>query len=216
MPRFLVILLSLAVSGLQPVVAQDEEAAPTKKSNAEFTSPDGRFAFRYTGDPNPNSENDAVSPTYELIEQKSGKAVMTVVESNDEIGPSARFSMKVLWRPDSKAFAITATLWKRGSTLYVYQRDGSRFKNVELPELIVPDIPEKEKHGKEFPHVVELNAQEARRWQKDGSLLVTIESASDGQGPMITGTRKVLLGFDQAGKAKILKSTVKFETNSEG
>ena len=48
-----------------------------------------------------------------------------VAESNPDPGPSARFNMEVLWAPDSKAFALTATLWKRGSHVAVYVRDGA-------------------------------------------------------------------------------------------
>jgi hypothetical protein len=74
--------------------------------------------------------------------------------------------MKVLWRSDSKAFALTATLWKQGSNVEVYVRSGSGFRHVELPELLA-EIPEKVKGGKSFPHVSEWNAQSAKRWQKD-------------------------------------------------
>ena len=44
---------------------------------------------------------------------------MSVAESDPDFGPSPRFNLEVLWRPDSKAFALTATLWKRGSYVAV-------------------------------------------------------------------------------------------------
>jgi tetratricopeptide (TPR) repeat protein len=121
--------------------------------------------------------------------------------------------MEVLWRPDSKAFALTATLWKRGSTVGVYVRDGSTFREIKLPELVA-DIPEKVKGGKSFPHVAELNSQSATRWQKDGSLVVEIENMVDGNDGSITVRRTVMLGFDRPGKARILKSTIKYETET--
>ena len=136
---------------------------------------------------------------------------MSVAESNPDLGPSSRFNMKVLWRPDSKAFALTATLWKRGSSVLVYVRTGSAFREIKLPKLEA-DSPEKVKRGKEFPHVAELNSQIAKQWQKDGSLLVEIENMVDGNDGSITATRTVVLGFDRSDKANVLKSKIKFVT----
>jgi hypothetical protein len=91
----------------------------------------------------------------------------------------------------------------------VYVRNGSTFRKIELPELVA-DIPEKVKGGKSFPHVTELNSQSAKRWQKDGSLVVEIENIVDGNEGSVTATRTVVLGFDRSDKAKVLKSTTKF------
>ena len=110
-------------------------------------------------------------------------------------GPAPRFNMEVLWRPDSKAFALTATLWKRGSTVGVYVRDGSTFREIKLPELVA-DIPEKVKGGKSFPHVDELNSQSAKRWQTDGSLVVEIENMVDGNDGSITARRTCRPSYD--------------------
>ena len=75
---------------------------------------------------------------------------------------------------------------------------------------MLADITEKIKGGKSFPHVVELNSQSAKRWQKDGALIVEIESIQDGGGDgSITATRTVVLTFDLSDKAKIRKSTMK-------
>ena len=69
-----------------------------------------------------------------------------------------------------------------------------------------------------FPHVVELNAQSAKRWQKDGSLVVQIESEQDGgeEGLLIRANRTVVLAFDRSDKAKVLKSTIKFAIEKPG
>jgi hypothetical protein len=96
-----------------------------------------------------------------------------------------------------------------GSNVEVYVRNGSTFRKIELPELVA-DIPEKVKGGKSFPHVAELNSQSAKRWQKDGSLVVEIENMVDGNEGSVTATRTVVLGFDRSDKAKVLKSTTKF------
>ena len=141
------------------------------------------------------------------------KVLTSVAESDPDRGSSARFNMEVLWRPDSKAFALTGTLWKRGSYVAVYARDGSTFREIKLPELVA-DIPEKVKGGKSFPHVAELNSQSAKRWQKDGSLVVEIENMVDGNEGSITATRTVVLGFDRSDKAKVQKSKIKFMTEN--
>ncbi len=203
--KILLALLVLVTTNL----ARGEE--PQKKK-IEFPSPDGKFAFRYSGD---KSEDEV--QTYDLIDKASGKVVTKVAESDPDAGPSMRFVMeKVLWRADSKAFAVIAFLWKRGTSLIVFERDGSTFREIELPELSI-EIPDEAMKGKDFPHIVELDSTRAKRWQKDGSLLVEIETIQDGgsDGSTITANRTVALGFDHSGKAKILKSTVKFAVKKD-
>ncbi|MGC1322562.1 MAG: hypothetical protein WA849_10285 [Candidatus Udaeobacter sp.] len=195
------LVLSILLICSHPICGQETEEGA--KSTIEAPSPDGKFAFRYAGD------SDSDEHTYDLIEKQSGKVLKSVAESEPDSGPSARFNMKVLWRQDSKAFVLTATLWKRGSYVAVFVRDGSTFREIEVPELVA-DIPEKVKGGKSFEHVAELNSQSVKRWQKDGSLVVEIENMIDGNSGSITATRTVVLGFDQSDKAKVLKSTIKF------
>ena len=60
-----------------------------------------------------------------------------------------------------------------------------------------------------------INWEEAEKWNKDGSLLVTIDNTVDGAGHTASAVRTVLLGFDQSGKAKILKSSVKYESRND-
>jgi hypothetical protein len=202
------IALGLLLGGSALVRAEETEDAP--KKTIEFPSPDGRFAFRYGG-----SAAEDEKQTYELIAKASGKVVKTVAESDPDLGPSARFTMEqVLWRPDSKAFALTAFLWKRGFSLFVFVHNGSVFREIKLPDLSI-DIPETEKKGKNFPHVNQLDSTTAKRWQKDGSLLVEIETIVDGEGGTLTATRTVVLGFANSGKAKILKSTIKFAIENQ-
>jgi hypothetical protein len=210
MTRFGTFLIVLLVLVSRPGLVRAEEKDEAPKKTIEFPSPDGRFAFRYGG-----SAAEDEKQTYDLIEKASGKVVKTVAESDPDLGPSARFTMEqVLWRPDSKAFALTAFLWKRGFSLFVFVRDGSVFREMKLPDLSI-DIPEKAKKGKNFPHVNQLDSTSAKRWQKDGSLLVEIETIVDGEGGTLTATRTVLLGFGNSGKAKILKSTIKFAIEKE-
>jgi len=93
--------------------------------------------------------------------------------------------------------------------------EAATYQKIELPELPAADIPEKLKHGKKFPHVASLNWQEAREWKKDGSLVVSIDTMIDGAGSSITATRTVVVGFDRTGKARIVKSTIKYETETD-
>jgi hypothetical protein len=204
------ILIILLVLVSRPYLLRAEETAETPKKTIEFPSPDGRFAFRYSG-----GKSEEQKQTYDLIEKASGKVLKTVAESDPDLGPSARFTMEqVLWRSDSKAFALTAFLWKRGTSLFVFAQDGSTFREIKLPKLSF-DIPEKAMKGKNFPHIAGLDSESAKRWQKDGSLLVEIETVVDGEGATLTATRTVVLGFDHSGKAKILKSTIKFTTEKQ-
>jgi len=191
------IVLSILVTSSHPLCGEETEEG--RKKTIEAPSPDGQFAFRYTG------ESESEKQTYDLIDKKSGKVLQSVAESDPDLGPSARFNMHVLWRPDSKAFALTALLWKRGSEVSVYVRNGSTFRAIELPELVA-DIPKKLERGK----ATGLNSQSAKRWQKDGSLVVEIESVSAGNEGSVTATRTVVLGFDRSGKAAVRKSTIKF------
>ncbi len=200
------IVLSILLACSHPVSGQDTEEG-TKK-DAESPSPDGKFAFRYT------AESDSENQTYDLIDNRSGKVLLSVADSDPDFGPSARFNMEVLWKQDSKAFALTATLWKRGSYVAVFVQNGSTFREIKLPELLA-EIPDKIKGGKSFPHVVELNSQTATRWQKDGSLILAIENVVDGNEGTITATRTVVLGFDQSDKARIRKSTIKFAVDKQ-
>ena len=208
------ILFPILLSWSRPVCGEQPEEG--SKQAIEAPSPDGKFAFRYTKESKSNSESDSDSDsekqTYDLIDKRSGKVLASVAESDPDLGPSARFNIEgVLWRPDSKAFALTALLWKRGSSLSVFVRDGSAFREIKLPDLVA-DVPDKIKRGKSFPHFSELNSQSAKRWQKDGSLVVEIETIVDGneEGLSITANRTVVLGFDRSDTAKVLKSTIKF------
>jgi hypothetical protein len=88
------IVLSILVTCSHPLCGEEKEEG-TKKT-IEAPSPDGQFAFRYTG------ESESEKQTYDLIDKKLGKILQSVAESDPDLGPSARFNMHVLWRPDSK------------------------------------------------------------------------------------------------------------------
>jgi hypothetical protein len=91
----------------------------------------------------------------------------------------------------------------------VYFRSGDTFREIVLPEAKIPD--RLYKPGKSGA----INSANAVRWEKNGSLVVEIESMVDGNEGSVTATRTVVLGFDRSGKARILKSTIKYETEKE-
>jgi len=87
-----------------PTPAEQTEAGTEKKTVqaeakpvVEAPSPDGKFAFRYAREskPNPDEASDSQSKlekqTYDLIDKRSGKVLMSVAESDPDAGPSARF-----------------------------------------------------------------------------------------------------------------------------
>jgi hypothetical protein len=193
-----VILAALAY----PAGAQEAEGETEK--TIEAPSPDGKFAFLHTV--------GAEHKTFDLIEKKSGKVLLRVVDSDDGIGN--RLSADVLWAPDSKRFAITYMIVRLGTGVSVYFRTGDTFREIKLPELEA-DIPDRLTRGKKFGHIAALNSTSAVRWQKDGSLEVEVVYMIDGESGSITATRTVVLGFDRSAKARIRKSTIEFKTENE-
>jgi len=172
-------------------------AAPANESVA-WPSPDGTLAFRASYGEDLRS--------IDLIDKTSGKKLQRIDETD-----SSQTMWHVLWAPDSAHFALMTRLGHPAQGVDVYARSGEAFQAVELPDLPEANIPEKLKHGKKFPHFANLNWQEAEAWKKDGSLVVTIVTMIDGAGPSITATRTVVLGFDRAGKARIVKSSIEYE-----
>jgi hypothetical protein len=197
----LLILLLLAVFS-HPVWAQ--EAADETVKTVQSPSPDGRFAFLLTA----TSE----LKTFDLIAKKSRKVLRHVAESDPDFGN--RFEAEVLWRPDSKAFALTTMVVRLGSSVAVFHRKGAAFREDKVPELVV-DVPEKLTRGRQLDHFAAVSSQSAKHWQKDGSLVVEITTTVDSNGTSATATRTVVLGFDRSGKTKILKSTIKSKLESD-
>ena len=78
---------------------------------------------------------------------------------------------------------------------------GDKSQEIKIPDLTV-EIPARIRAGKEYRHVVANNWHQAKKWNKDGSLLLTIDNTIDGAGHTASATRTVLLGFDKSGKAR--------------
>lgn len=190
---------SVAATPNRSVKTATEEEDTTEK--VDYASPDGKFAFLVG-----HGEFDQ---TIDLIDKKTEKVVQHI---DDQDMSSASYT--VLWAPDSKRFALMTRMGHPNQGVTVYFQKGEKFKEIEMPELTA-EIPAKIRAGKEHPHVANNNWQTAEKWNKDGSLLVTIDNMIDGAGHTASATRTVLLGFDKSGKVKILKSTVKYESRND-
>jgi hypothetical protein len=189
------------VSAQQPIASPSASAGETK-GNIDWPSPDGKFAFLTAYGEYPH--------TIDLIDKKSQQKLQRIGEED-----SSQAYWHLLWAPDSNRFALMTRLGHPIQGVDVYVRTAETFQKIDLPELPEANIPERLKHGKRFPHFANLNWQEAKEWKKDGSLVVTIVTMIDGEGRSITATRTVVLGFDQAGKARIVKSTIKYKTETD-
>lgn len=200
------VLIALAPEG----IAQDTTPSPspspaeTERNDATKTiaypSTDGKFAFLISRDD---------LRTIDLIDRKTEKALQRIDEN--DMG-SIHYS--VLWAPNSKGFALMTRAGHPNQDVRVYSLREGKFQEIKLPELTV-EIPEKIEAGKEHPHVAANNWQEAEEWKKDGTLVVTIDNTIDGAGHTASATRTVLLGFDKSDKARILKSTVEYESRND-
>lgn len=175
------------------------EEGTTKK--IDFASPDGKFAFLI------GHSDDG--QTIDLIDKKTEKVLQHIDDMN-----MGNVTYRVLWAPDSKRFALMTRAGHPNQDVMVFLRNGKKFQKIKIPELTA-EIPASIKAGKEHPHVAANNWQEAEKWNKDGSLLLTIDNTIDGAGHTASAERRVVLGFDKSNKAQILKSTVKYESRND-
>ena len=179
-----------------PSVSDTEEEETSE--DAGLVSPDGKFSFLidYSED----------QKKIDLIDKKTEKVLQRIAD--DEL---SSVTYKVLWAPDSKRFALMTRTGHPNQDVRVYFLKGDKFQDIKIPDLTV-EIPKKVLAGKEHPHVAANNWQVAKQWNKDGSLVLTIDNTMDGAGHTASAVRTVVLGFNTSGEAKILKSTVKYES----
>jgi len=157
-----------ALLGLISVIAivcslcAQEPREETEKT-IEYPSPDGRFAFLFTRPPEGRK-------TLDVVEKDSGKILHRIVESDESFGD--RLNAEVIWTPDSKRFAVTYMLNRRGSGISIYSRTGDTFRELKLPNLPSVELPANSGDGK----ITNVDSTSAVRWEKDGSLVVEIET----------------------------------------
>jgi hypothetical protein len=205
--RLLLCIASLAafattVRAQQSVASPGGSTAGDTNKKIDWPSPDGKFACLTTYAEDLHS--------IDLIDRTSGKKLQRIGEEDSD-----RTYWHLLWAPDSKRFALMTRLGHPIQGVDVYVRSGEVFRKLDMPDLPQADIPEKLKHGKNYPHFASLNWQEARTWKKDGRLVVSIDTMIDGEGSSITATRTVVLGFDRTGKARIVRTTIKYATETD-
>jgi hypothetical protein len=211
-PRFLLVagFATIFATIGWPIRAQDATPSPTPSTSdneedttqkIDFASPDGKFAFLL------DQSDDR--HTIDLINKKTSK-VLQHIDDQD----MSSVSYAVLWAPDSKRFALMTRMGHPNEDVTLYFQKGDKFQEIQIPKLTA-EIPEKIRAGKKHPHVANNNWQTAEKWNKDGSLVVTIANVIDGAGHTASAMRTVLLGFDKSGKVKILKSTVKYESRND-
>jgi hypothetical protein len=205
------VLAAIFATVVYTVSAEEQTASPTPSASdkeddttkeAEFPSPDEKLAFLIG--------HGEYQQTIDLIDKKTENVLQHIADDD-----MSSVSYKVLWSPDSKRFALMTRAGHPNQDVTVYFLKGDKFQEIKIPDLTV-EIPARIRAGKQHPHVANNNWQEAEKWNKDGSLLLTIDNTIDGAGHTASATRTVLLGFDKSGKPKILKSTVKYESSNDG
>jgi hypothetical protein len=191
------------VSAGEPTAPPSRSVSDTKDDTSkevDFPSPDGKLAFLIgRGD----------EKTIDLIDKKTEKVLQHIDDAD-----MGSVSYRVLWAPNSKRFALMTRAGHPNQDVTVYFLKGDKFQEIKIPDLTV-EIPARIRAGKEHPHVAANNWQEAEKWNKDGSLRLTIENTIDGAGHTASAMRTVLLEFDKSGKPRILKSTVKYESKND-
>jgi hypothetical protein len=195
------LLLCLSLAAFAGMVRAEQPAKPPN-TFVDYPSPDGKFAVLIT--------HEEYLHTIDLIDKTSGKKLQRIDEQD-----SSGASWHLLWSPDSSRFALMTRLGHPIQGVDVYFRDGETFRKIDLPNLPEANIPDRLRRGRKYPHFAGLNWTEAEQWKKDGSLVVTIETMIDGAGSTIEAKRTVVLGFGRAGEAKIVKSTIKYASETD-
>ncbi len=204
-PGAILAIIVYTVSAEEPTASPTPSVSDTEDDTTkevDFPSPDGKFAFLIG--------RGEYQQTIDLIDKKTEKILQRIADDD-----MSSVSYKVLWASDSKRFALMTRAGHPNQDVRVYFLKGDKFQKINIPDLTV-EIPARIRAGKQHPHVATNNWQQAERWNKDGSLLLTIDNTIDGAGHTASAVRTVLLGFDKSGKPKILKSTVKYESSNDG
>lgn len=198
-------IVSYSASAEEPADSPAPSVSDTEDATAkevQYASPDEKLGFLI--------DSGEAEHSIDLIDNKTRKILQHIDDS--EIGS---VSYSVLWAPDSKRFVLMTRAGHPNQDVRVYFLKGNKFQEIKIPDLEVA-IPAKIRAGKEHPHVAMNNWEQAEKWNKDGSLLIVIDNMIDGAGHTASAERTVLLGFDKSKKAKILKSTVKYESKNDG
>ena len=150
-------------------------------------SPDGKFALRCN-----YADSQPYNGAATLVELPSHKPVLSL-NPNWTLG-----QVKLVWSPDSQRVAYFAESSKDYSTR-IFQRSGSSFNEIELPELPSPKLPENALQSDADTHT----RVEAIRWTGPRELLLEKELQNRAWG---RAALKITLGFGQDNRPVIRKS----------
>ncbi|MDQ6654863.1 MAG: hypothetical protein M3Y80_03505 [Verrucomicrobiota bacterium] len=149
-------------------------------------SPNGKFALRCV-----SADSQPYNGETMLVELPSHKPVLSL-NPNWTVG-----QVKLVWSPDSQRVAYFAESSKDSSTR-IFQRTGSAFNEIELPELPSPKTPENVLQSDADTHT----RIEAVRWIGPAKLSLEKELQNRAWG---RAAARIALKFDQENRASIQK-----------
>ncbi len=130
----MLVFISAQTPSASPDASTDEEGIADEVTDRTEqcdcpSSPDGKFAFVLSFGEKDAFENRP--QILDLIEKESGKKLQRIDEADMPV------VWKVLWAPDSNAFALKTNLvWHPSQQgVEVYFRSGETFRKIELPNL---------------------------------------------------------------------------------
>lgn len=194
--------LALAVAWAGALSAFSQEAGVR-----EAASPDGEFLFKY-------DNADPESP-YAIYSKATGKVVMKAPE---ETLTSFVNSVKCLWAPDSKCFALNFQAGGRYETALVYRRDGKTFAGLpSFEEMLAAEL-EVEKARDMKKQGIKADAYQRRIWdcfkvrrwidgrtmEVDACSVRTVMLKED-EFAEVSGSLRFQIQQDKKGKWRILK-----------
>ena len=156
----------------------------------ESKSPDGKFALHVTrGDKQPFPQSDAV------IERATRKVIVDL-DKDALFAPEA----KLVWAKNSQRFAYVRETKEdpRCFGTRVFQRNGSTFDEIKLPDLPPPKLPSQASESE--PRRVHIKAL---RWPDPNSLELNYEIVTDNGW---RGAENISLKFEGQGSPTIVKT----------
>ena len=183
-----------------------EEPEPPLTEQLRDESPDGKYAMRIAYDaalnakmiaansqPDPSRINSETMYRVELVETVSGKALLDLMEGEDNLGGGAHFEgLQLMWSLDSKWFAYHWSYPRVGYTTVYHLRDG-KWRRMNQPEKL--SVPTKGDVRNEYISPV--------RWTKPGVLELKQIQIYRGEGSL-DGALRFAVRFDGPGKFKIV------------
>lgn len=187
--------LSMSLAGLLSICWSAESAEP--KDIIRDKSPDGKFALRLT--------KEDVGWGAAIIDLKT-KSDVVGLEIYQNQGDAFIKQGHLVWSKDSQRVAYFVPDRRGGSTT-VYFRNGSKFEDVELPELPECKNPP---GNKELHHVKTIESTtKPQKWLGSGALELNVrsgdlmENETDTEQTVQTCSQDVTIAFDSSHQASV-------------